>query len=54
MRHIGFAILALGLGCSPDQGFHEIDGYWNGATQWLEGRVCDPTNETGPCSARPT
>ena len=45
MRHLLSGLLAMGLGCTTDQGFHEIDGYWNGATQWLEGRVCHP--ETG-------
>lgn len=45
MRTLLTGLIALGLGCTPDQGFHEIDGYWNGSTQWLEGRVCDP--ETG-------
>ena len=46
MRHIGIALIALGLGCSTDQELHGIDGYWNGSTQWLEGRVCNPDTGT--------
>jgi hypothetical protein len=46
MRIFLLGCIALGLGCGQDQGFHGIDGYWNGATQWLEGRVCDPSTGT--------